>query len=522
MDQDISSRFSFDDAANEEAKICVVGVGGGGGNAINNMAQKGIHGSVEFVAINTDAQALSENQAPQKIQAGRTLTKGLGAGARPGVGAEAIEENSNEIEQAVEGYDMVFITAGMGGGTGTGGAPVVASIARNLDILTVAIVTKPFECEGARRMKTAREGIQLLRENVDTLIVIPNERLLDIADESTSLIEAFSKADEVLYNATRGISDLITVHGLINLDFADVKTTMKNGGTALMGAATATGENRAEKAATEAISSPLLDGLSIAGARNVLVNITSGSSLGIREATTATGVIQREAGDNVEVIFGTVIDDGMEDKLRVTVIATGFDDEDDETLQQAQQAQQQQVQQQQAQQQQAQQQQVQQTQQQQAQPYGQQPAHQQQPPRQQQPGHQQAPSTPQQGPSPNAAPQGPPQEEPGASVRRTRPLEGHGPNYNYKGEDNLRHLDTPAYERRSTLRSGRLQAPDEPQQNQNTDNEGPSVPRKKPKIRRLRSDDSDDPAPRPRRSPDDAADGDDDGDTPAFLRKMMD
>ena len=455
MDRDIGSRFSFDDAANDEAKICVVGVGGGGGNAIDNMVRKGIHGSVEFVAINTDAQALAENQAPQKIQAGRTLTKGLGAGARPGIGAEAIEENSNEIEQALDGFDMVFITAGMGGGTGTGGAPVVAALARNLDILTVAIVTKPFECEGTRRMKTAKEGIQQLRESVDTLIVIPNERLLDIADDNTSLIEAFGKADEVLYNATRGISDLITVHGLINLDFADVKTTMKNGGTALMGAATATGENRAEKAATQAISSPLLDGLSIAGASNVLVNITSGSSLGIREATTSTSVIQKEAGDDVEVIFGTVIDDKMDDKLRVTVIATGFDDGEDE-----------------------------------------QPATQQQP---QQAAQQQQ--------------QPPPEQQ---SVRRTAPLDGQPPNYNYKGEDNLRHLDTPAYERRSTLRSGRRASEEE------SPDEGSE--RKKPRIRRLRSNDDDSRTPRSR-SDDETpppSDDDDDTDTPAFLRKMMD
>jgi cell division protein FtsZ len=376
MDSDFSSRFSFDDSANEEAKICVVGVGGGGGNAINNMVHKGIHGSVEFVAINTDSQALAENKAPQKIQAGRNLTKGLGAGARPSVGAEAVEESSNEIKQALDGYDMVFITAGMGGGTGTGGAPVVASIARSLDILTVAIVTRPFECEGARRMNTAHEGIELLREEVDTLIVIPNERLLDIADDDTSLIEAFAKADEVLYNATRGISDLITVHGLINLDFADVKTTMENGGTALMGSSTATGDNRAEKAAIQAISSPLLDGLSIAGARNILVNITSGPSLGIREATTATSVIQKEAGEDVEVIFGTVIDEEMENDLRVTVIATGFDRDEE------------------------------------------------------------------------AAESDEP-EEGEDGMRRTVPLDGEGPNYRYKGEDNLRHLDTPAYERRS-------------------------------------------------------------------------
>ncbi len=324
MEFPTNPRFSFDDALNEDAKICVVGVGGGGGNAINNMVDRGIHG-VEFIAINTDAQALLANKAPNKIQAGRSLTKGLGAGARPVVGAEALQESNEDIEKALQDFDMVFITAGMGGGTGTGGAPVVASLARNLGILTVAIVTKPFDCEGRKRLKTASEGIDLLRENVDTLIVIPNERLLDIAEANTSLIDAFSRADDVLYNATRGISDLITVHGLINLDFADVKTTMQNGGTALMGAATASGENRAERAAIEAISSPLLDGLSIAGASNVLVNITAGRSLGIREATAATSIIQREAGDEVEVIFGTVIDEGMGDDLRVTVIATGFD-----------------------------------------------------------------------------------------------------------------------------------------------------------------------------------------------------
>ncbi len=324
MENLFSPRFKFDEASGGEAKICVVGVGGGGGNAINNMVDRGIKGA-EFIAINTDAQALEVNRAATKIQVGRSVTKGLGAGARPAVGAEAMQENLEQIEQAIREYDMVFITAGMGGGTGTGGAPVVASITKSLDILSVAIITKPFHCEGRRRMMTATEGIDRLREDVDTLIVIPNERLLDIAEENTSLIEAFTKADEVLYNATRGISDLITVNGLINLDFADVKTTMQNGGTALMGAATASGDNRAERAAVEAISSPLLDGLSITGARNVLVNITAGRSLGIREATEATSIIQREAGDDVEVIFGTVIDEGLNDELRVTVIATGFD-----------------------------------------------------------------------------------------------------------------------------------------------------------------------------------------------------
>ena len=326
MDQLDSSHFKFDDEAQDAARICVMGVGGGGGNAVNNMIDKGIR-DVEFVAVNTDAQALHANQASHKIQAGRALTKGLGTGARPSIGAEALAESHEEIESALHGYDMVFITAGMGGGTGTGGVSVVAEIARKLGILTVAIVTKPFECEGKRRMDAALEGIAQLRQHVDTLIVIPNERLLDIADDNTSLLEAFQRADEVLYNATRGISDLITVHGVINLDFADVRTTMQNGGTALMGAASASGDNRAEVAAIEAITSPLLDGLSISGARNVLVNITAGRSLGIREATTATSIIQREAGDDVEVIFGTVIDEAMGDELRVTVIATGFDKE---------------------------------------------------------------------------------------------------------------------------------------------------------------------------------------------------
>ena len=440
MDNSFASRFSFDDAANEEAKICVVGVGGGGGNAINNMVEKGIHGSVEFIAVNTDAQALAENRAPQKIQAGQSLTSGLGAGARPSVGAEAIEESSNEIKQALDGYDMAFITAGMGGGTGTGGAPVVAALARSLDVLTVAIVTKPFECEGARRMNTALEGIELLRENVDTLIVIPNERLLDIADQDTSLIEAFEKAGEVLYNATRGISDLITVHGLINLDFADVQTTMKDGGTALMGAATSSGENRSEKAAVQAISSPLLDGLSIGGATNVLVNITSGPSLGIREATQATGVIQKEAGEDVEVIFGTVIDEDLEDKLRVTVIATGFDR--------------------------------------------------------------------------NSEPTGD-----DADARRTVPLQEEDEDDEspapYKGEGNLRQLDEPAFERRNgPLRSDASaeEAGDSATDEESGEEEGT--------VRRLKSGDLENRGDRDERSR--PEDKEEDTDTPAFLRKMMD
>jgi len=321
---DFMNRFSFDDEAQSEAKIRVVGVGGGGGNALNNMLAKGIHG-VEFLAINTDAQALAANAAPIKIQLGRDLTKGLGAGARPQVGADAATESHRAIEQALEGCDMVFITAGMGGGTGTGAAPVVADIAKRMGILTVAVVTKPFMCEGMKRSKTAEAGIDRLREVTDTLVVIPNERLLDVAQDDTPLVEAFATADDVLYNATRGISDLITIHGLVNLDFADVRTTMADGGTALMGSAIARGERRAERAAQEALTSPLLDGIAIRGARNVLVNITAGPGLGVREATQAVAVIQQEAGDDAEVIFGTVIDPEFNDDVRVTVIATGFD-----------------------------------------------------------------------------------------------------------------------------------------------------------------------------------------------------
>ena len=324
MTPDFSTRFTFDDDAQDAALIRVIGVGGGGGNAVNNMLAKGIHG-VEFVAVNTDAQALMANQAPAKIQVGRELTKGLGAGARPSVGAEAAQESHRDIEAALEGADMVFVAAGMGGGTGTGAAPVVAALAKQMGILTVAVVTKPFTAEGRKRSRMAEQGIEQLRETVDTLIIIPNERLLDVADETTTLVEAFEMADDVLYNATRGISELITVHGLINLDFADIRTTMLDGGTALMSSAIASGERRAERAAQEAISSPLLDGISIAGARNVLVNITAGIDLGVREATQATSVIQNEAGDEAEVIFGTVIDENLGDALRVTVIATGFD-----------------------------------------------------------------------------------------------------------------------------------------------------------------------------------------------------
>ncbi len=320
----LNSRFSFDIDGQDNAKIKVVGVGGGGGNAVNNMIDKGLT-SVEYIALNTDAQALKNSMADLTVQVGSNLTNGLGAGARPEIGREAVEENRHEIEEAIEGADMVFVTAGMGGGTGTGGAPVVSGIAKRKGILTVGIVTTPFQCEGPKRMKYALDGITELKKNSDTVIVIPNERLLDISDENTTLMEAFNKANQVLYNATRGISDLILMPGLINLDFADVRTTMLDGGAAIMGSATATGEDRAEIAAREAINSPLLDGVSIRGARNVLVNISSGADLGMRETTTATSIIQQEAGEDAEIILGTVLDEGFEDELRVTVIATGFD-----------------------------------------------------------------------------------------------------------------------------------------------------------------------------------------------------
>ncbi len=320
----LNSRFSFDIDGQDNAKIKVVGVGGGGGNAVNNMIHKGLT-SVEYIALNTDAQALKNSMADLTIQVGANLTNGLGAGARPEIGREAVEENRHEIEEAIEGADMVFVTAGMGGGTGTGGAPVVSGIAKRKGILTVGIVTTPFDCEGPKRMKYAHEGITELKKNSDTVIVIPNERLMDIADEDTTLLEAFEEANQVLYNATRGISDLILMPGLINLDFADVRTTMLDGGAAIMGSANATGEDRAEIAAREAINSPLLDGVSIRGARNVLVNISSGANLGMRETTTATSIIQQEAGEDAEIILGTVLDESFNDELRVTVIATGFD-----------------------------------------------------------------------------------------------------------------------------------------------------------------------------------------------------
>lgn len=315
--------IELDIPSSRGAKIRVVGVGGGGGNAINSMINKGLVG-VDFVAINTDLQALERNKAAQKIQIGKTLTRGLGAGADPSIGYRAVEEDREEIAQSLAGCDMVFITAGMGGGTGTGGAPLVANIAKSVGALVVAIVTKPFMSEGKRRMMQAEQGIEELKKNVDTLIVIPNQKLLDLIDKRTSIIEAFELANQVLYNATRGISEVITVPGYINVDFADVRTIMKEMGDALMGTGIASGEDRATEAAHKAISSPLLEGVSIAGAQGILINITGGPTLSLMEVDEATKIIHEAAGDEANVILGTVIDDTMTDEIMVTVIATGF------------------------------------------------------------------------------------------------------------------------------------------------------------------------------------------------------
>lgn len=322
METQQKNRFTFDAEYSGIAKICVVGVGGGGGNAINSMVNDGLE-SVEFMAVNTDAQDLNNSLATHKIQAGRKLTKGLGAGARPELGLQAVLECQEELEAALHGFDMVFVTAGMGGGTGTGGIGVVADVARRMGTLVVAIVTKPFEFENRKRMKSAIQGIEQLRPCVDTLIVIPNERLLDISDDDTDLAEAFKRADDVLSNATRSISDLITKTGLINLDFADVRTTIEDSGTAIMGVATGNLEVGAATIALEAISSPLMDGMSIAGARNVLVNITA-DSVPIKEVNSAMAVIGEEAGEDTEIITGVVVDSEMKDIVRITVIATGL------------------------------------------------------------------------------------------------------------------------------------------------------------------------------------------------------
>ena len=315
--------IELDTLADRGAKIRVVGVGGGGGNAVNSMIDKGLVG-VDFIAVNCDLQALDRNKSAHKIQVGKNLTRGLGAGADPSIGHRAVEEDREEIARALAGSDMIFVTAGMGGGTGTGGAPIVANIAKSMGALVVGIVTKPFHSEGKKRMAQSEEGIEDMKKQVDTLIVIPNQKLLDIIDRRTPLLEAFELANQVLYNATRGISELITVPGLINVDFADVRTVMREMGDALMGSGVATGENRSVEAAHAAISSPLLDGVSIAGAQGILINITGGKDMSLVEVDEATSVIHDAAGDDANVILGTVIDENMTDEVMVTVIATGF------------------------------------------------------------------------------------------------------------------------------------------------------------------------------------------------------
>ena len=318
--------FIDDDPPITGARIKVIGIGGGGGNAVNRMIEAGIEG-IEFLVANTDLQALKRSRAPIKIQLGSRLTKGLGAGADPGVGRGAALEDTDKIIEVLEGADMVFVTTGLGGGTGTGAAPIIASLATELNCLTVAVVTKPFQFEGRRRMQQADHGLRELRECVDTVITIPNERLLHTVEKGASLSDAFRIADDVLRQAVQGISDLITVPGLINLDFADVKAIMSGMGMALMGAGHAFGENRAIEATQQAISSPLLEEASIQGAKGVLINITGGSDLTLYEVNNAATIIREAADEDANIIFGAVIDEAMRDQMRITVIATGFDRE---------------------------------------------------------------------------------------------------------------------------------------------------------------------------------------------------
>src|SRR4051812_3165407 len=316
--------FEYEETLPQNARMKVVGVGGGGGNAVDRMIEEDLEG-VEFISVNTDAQVLKKSKAPVKIQIGQKLTRGLGAGARPEIGRQALEENREEMQKALDGADLVFITAGMGGGTGTGAAPLIAEMAREMGALTIAIVTKPFLFEGKKRMRQAEEGLQELKRAADTMIVVPNERLLSVVGKGTSFKDALKKADEVLLHATQGISDLIRVTGEVNVDFADVRTIMSNRGAALMGTGFGRGENRSVEAAQEAISSPLLDNISISGAAGGLINITGGMDLAIDEVTTISSIIQEAAGDEAEIIFGAVHDGSMKEEVRVTVIATGFE-----------------------------------------------------------------------------------------------------------------------------------------------------------------------------------------------------
>ena len=322
VDYEDNNKLTMMDGA---ATIKVIGVGGAGNNAINRMIEAGIRG-VEFISVNTDRQALQLSKASAKIQIGEKITRGLGAGANPDIGAQSAEESKGEIAEVLRGADMVFVTAGMGGGTGTGAAPIVAQTAKEMGILTIGVVTKPFTFEGKKRLSQAERGIESLKGKVDTLVVIPNDKLLQIIDRKTSIIEAFKMADDVLRQGVQGISDLIAVPGLINLDFADVRTIMLDTGMAHMGIGLASGENRAEDAAKQAIESPLLE-TSIEGARGVIINITGSSNLGLHEVNTAAELIQRSVDSEANIIFGSVVDENMGDSISITVIATGFDKE---------------------------------------------------------------------------------------------------------------------------------------------------------------------------------------------------
>lgn len=317
--------FELDGGAGNSARIKVIGIGGGGGNAVNTMISSKLKG-VDFMSANTDAQALGASLSPIKIQLGDEITKGLGAGSDPDIGKRSALESRDIIRDHLEGADMVFITAGLGGGTGTGGAPVVAEIAKEIGALTIAVVTKPFQFEGKKREQQGEEGIAELRSTVDSLIVIPNQRLLSVGGRTMSLLDAFKKADEVLFHAVKGISDLIMVHGLINLDFADVRNIMSEMGLALMGTGFSSGESRAVEAAQKAISSPLLEDNTIQGARGVLLNITGGPDMTLDEINEASSLIRKEAHEDANIIFGTVVDDTMGDEIRITVIATGFEE----------------------------------------------------------------------------------------------------------------------------------------------------------------------------------------------------
>jgi len=316
--------FEFEENASQNARMKVVGIGGGGGNAVNRMIEDQLE-SIEFISINTDSQALLASKSDVKIQIGKKLTRGLGAGARPDIGRQAIEENRDEVGRVLQGADLVFVTCGMGGGTGTGAAPIVAELAKEAGALTVGIVTKPFLFEGRKRMRQADAGIAEMRKHVDTMIIVPNERLLAVVGKGIPFQDALKKADEVLLHATQGISTLISKTGLVNLDFADVRSVMENGGSALMGTGIGRGENRAMEAAQQAISSPLLDNISISGSTGVLLNITGGGDLTLGEVTQISEIVHDAAGDDAEIIFGAVSEPAMQGEIRVTVIATGFD-----------------------------------------------------------------------------------------------------------------------------------------------------------------------------------------------------